>query len=175
MINGEEKPEEVDSEDSKKRFVTSLHAITVYIVLYLTFLHFTFAYRRPLDTSDCPICFESFNEEEISTITFCRTCGNNVHMVCFDNWKSYHPGSPTCVYCRSPWHLRPQPQHKPDRNSEGYVNLAKAFGLSNKRGKIIENIRYCRSSLIWFMFSDASTYKMDKYGHYAYEYEDEDP
>jgi len=111
--------------------------------------------RRPLDTSDCPICFESFSQEDIKSIAFCTTCGNNVHTMCFEQWKSYHPGSPTCVYCRTPWPVSSKKKGKqPDRNQEGYVNMATAVGLSSKR--------------------DTSTYHKDRYGHYAFEYEDED-
>ncbi|KAJ2965051.1 hypothetical protein NQZ79_g126 [Umbelopsis isabellina] len=109
--------------------------------------------RRPLDTSDCPICFESFSEEEISSIAYCRVCGNNVHNECFDNWKSYQPGVVTCVYCRAPWYKQSQPSKSGPVGEEGYVNMAKVLGLSNKR--------------------DASAYKRDRFGHYDYEYEDE--
>ncbi|CAM0141544.1 unnamed protein product [Umbelopsis sp. WA50703] len=109
--------------------------------------------RRPLNTSDCPICFESFSEEEISSTTYCRVCGNNVHNECFDNWKSYQPGVVTCVYCRAPWYRQAQPKHSFPVGAEGYVNMAKVLGLSDKR--------------------DGSIYKRDRFGHYAYEYEDE--
>ncbi|KAL0086212.1 hypothetical protein J3Q64DRAFT_1738688 [Phycomyces blakesleeanus] len=59
--------------------------------------------RRSLDTSDCPICFEEFEEETITTVAFCWTCGNNIHEVCFDMWKKSRHGSVTCVFCRSKW------------------------------------------------------------------------
>ncbi|KAG2178081.1 hypothetical protein INT43_003334 [Umbelopsis isabellina] len=109
--------------------------------------------RRPLDTSDCPICFESFSEEEISSIAYCRVCGNNVHNECFDNWKSYQPGAVTCVYCRAPWYKQSHPINLAPAGKEGYVNMAKVLGLSDKRV--------------------ASSYKKDRFGHYDYEYEDD--
>lgn len=34
-----------------------------------------------MDTSDCPICFEEFEEANIDAIDFCKVCGNNVHKV----------------------------------------------------------------------------------------------
>ncbi|RUP45393.1 hypothetical protein BC936DRAFT_148238, partial [Jimgerdemannia flammicorona] len=37
--------------------------------------------RRPLDTSDCPICFEAFEEADIKKILFCHVCLNNIHIV----------------------------------------------------------------------------------------------
>ncbi|CAO3633924.1 unnamed protein product [Mucor hiemalis] len=37
--------------------------------------------RRSLNTSDCPICFEEFEEASIDQIDFCKVCGNNVHKV----------------------------------------------------------------------------------------------
>lgn len=37
--------------------------------------------RRPLDTSDCPVCCEEFEPDKADEIVYCRTCGNNIHMV----------------------------------------------------------------------------------------------
>lgn len=44
-------------------------------------MYYTSVQRRDLDEADCPICYESLAEEPLVTITFCRTCGNNVHQV----------------------------------------------------------------------------------------------
>ncbi|KAI8372797.1 uncharacterized protein BYT42DRAFT_46309 [Radiomyces spectabilis] len=93
--------------------------------------------RRPLDTSDCPICFEEFEEKQLAKILFCKTCGNNVHEVCFVAWKKSRGSQVTCVYCRSEWPSdvkkgKKKPKSS-DLNEEGYVNFAAAAGLSSKR------------------------------------------
>lgn len=51
--------------------------IKLYIACILTHLFFS----RPLDTSDCPICFEEFEEDKVDQIDFCKMCGNNIHKV----------------------------------------------------------------------------------------------
>lgn len=55
-------------------------------LLYLDLNIDIFLYSRPLDTSDCPICFEEFEEQVIDQIDFCKTCGNNVHKVTKDKY-----------------------------------------------------------------------------------------
>jgi hypothetical protein len=62
--------------------------------------------RRPI-ADDCPICYEELLPEEADQITWCWTsCGNNVHIACFDRWSQFSSsGQPTCVYCRAPWHV----------------------------------------------------------------------
>lgn len=48
-------------------------------------MYYASVQRRDLDEADCPICYESLAEEPLVTITFCRTCGNNVHQVYYSN------------------------------------------------------------------------------------------
>lgn len=41
-----------------------------------------------------------------NAVTFCKECGNNVHVECFKRWTASKKssGEPvTCVYCRHPW------------------------------------------------------------------------
>ncbi|KAG0168464.1 hypothetical protein DFQ30_004732 [Apophysomyces sp. BC1015] len=94
--------------------------------------------RRPLDTSDCPICFEEFEEAEISKILFCKICRNNVHQTCFDSWVATRGSNVTCVYCRSEWVDDRMPTKKKGkarlpRGPEGYVNFSSEAGMSLKR------------------------------------------
>jgi hypothetical protein len=37
--------------------------------------------RRPLDSSDCPVCCDEFDEASVDGIVFCIVCGNNIHKV----------------------------------------------------------------------------------------------
>ncbi|KAI8149487.1 hypothetical protein BJV82DRAFT_588249 [Fennellomyces sp. T-0311] len=93
--------------------------------------------RRPLDTSDCPVCFEEFSEAELPVILFCKSCGNNIHKSCFDTWRSQGRSKVTCVYCRAEWVDEASSSKKVNlkhlRNEEGYVNLGELAGLSSKR------------------------------------------
>lgn len=98
--------------------------------------------RRPLDTSDCPICFEEFEQDKIDTIDFCKVCGNNIHQECFDMWKASKGSNVTCVYCRSKWVYASSsagPTKKPlyalghDHINEGVANFAKELGMTRKR------------------------------------------
>ncbi|KAF7723958.1 hypothetical protein EC973_001474 [Apophysomyces ossiformis] len=109
--------------------------------------------RRPLDTSDCPICFDEFKESEISKILFCKKCRNNIHQVCFDSWAAMRGSDVTCVYCRSPWEddrssKKDKGKRPLSRGPEGYVNFATEAGVSLKRA-----LKY---SHIW---PDTSTYR----------------
>lgn len=112
------------------------------------------AERRPLDTSDCPICFEEFEAAQIETIVFCRVCGNNIHEECFNMWKQSKGNDVTCVYCRSPWVSpevekikRKMKHYHPDLIYEERPNFAEELGISRKR--------------------DTSTYKQN--GRYLFE------
>lgn len=64
-----------------------------------------------------PICYESFLEKD--EIVWCEnSCGNNVHLECFNKWSdSLEERSEiiTCVWCRSPW----------EKKTEDYLNLSK--------------------------------------------------
>lgn len=59
--------------------------------------------RKPLE-DDCPICCMEF-EPEKEKIVYCKAaCGNNIHEVCFSQWKaSKNGGAVTCPFCRTPW------------------------------------------------------------------------
>ncbi|KAI9272232.1 hypothetical protein EDC94DRAFT_595805 [Helicostylum pulchrum] len=100
--------------------------------------------RRSLDTSDCPICFEEFEQDAIATIDFCKTCGNNVHNECFKMWASTKGSYVTCVYCRQKW-VVDKPAASGSRknsvrqldsshvNERYYANFAEELGISRKR------------------------------------------
>ncbi|CAO3646312.1 unnamed protein product [Cunninghamella echinulata] len=89
--------------------------------------------RRPLDTSDCPVCCEEFDANKINEITFCRICGNNVHQACFNMWKSTRGSDTTCVFCRAPWEPKKSKKQEKNLNEEGYLNLGEVLGLPSKR------------------------------------------
>ncbi|KAI7904525.1 uncharacterized protein BX663DRAFT_502686 [Cokeromyces recurvatus] len=101
--------------------------------------------RRPLDTSDCPICFEVFEEAKIDHIVFCQVCGNNIHDECFNMWKqSKGARNVSCVYCRSKWvfpkednNISKKPISLLDKEhiNEGVPNFAKELGLSLVRDR----------------------------------------
>ncbi|KAG0734979.1 hypothetical protein G6F57_014674 [Rhizopus arrhizus] len=101
------------------------------------------AQRRPLDTSDCPVCFEEFEEEKINEIDYCKTCGNNIHKECFTMWASSKGSDVTCVYCRSKWIFPdlsegPKKRTGKDLDSEhrlegNFANFAQELGLEVKR------------------------------------------
>ncbi|KAI8050991.1 hypothetical protein BDF22DRAFT_694289 [Syncephalis plumigaleata] len=63
--------------------------------------------RRPIE-GDCPICYEELVEtDSYNPILWCQLgCGNNLHRVCFNQWKKMKAASNkevTCVYCRKSW------------------------------------------------------------------------
>lgn len=97
--------------------------------------------RRSLDTSDCPICFEEFEQAKIDSIDYCKVCGNNIHQECFNMWKSSKGRDVSCVYCRSKW-VFPR-SNEPAKKSvysldskhryEGVANFALELGLDRKR------------------------------------------
>ncbi|KAI9309445.1 hypothetical protein BJ944DRAFT_274380 [Cunninghamella echinulata] len=89
--------------------------------------------RRPLNTSDCPVCCEEFDANKINDITFCRTCGNNIHQICFNMWRSTRGIDTTCVFCRSPWEPKKTKKQDKNLNEEGYLNVGEVLGLPSKR------------------------------------------
>ncbi|KAI8969716.1 hypothetical protein BDB01DRAFT_816447 [Pilobolus umbonatus] len=99
------------------------------------------AQRRPLDTSDCPICFEEFEEPAEPTIEFCKVCGNNIHKECLQQWLQAKKYDATCVYCRAPWvdsavMGKKNLAYRMDSAHihEGYyANFAGELGISKKR------------------------------------------
>ncbi|GIL48480.1 hypothetical protein Vafri_4997 [Volvox africanus] len=64
--------------------------------------------QRPVE-GECPICYENLVASgggPAEAITFCTSCGNNMHKDCFDRWATSKRSSGqtvTCVYCRAPW------------------------------------------------------------------------
>lgn len=91
--------------------------------------------RRAIE-GDCPICFDELREADRGNIEFCRTCGNNVHLECFNNWKrSKNFAKITCVYCRSVWHTEGKDGDADGvaKASEGYVNLGAAANMPSAR------------------------------------------
>lgn len=100
------------------------------------------AERRPLDTSDCPICFEEFEQAKINLIDYCKVCGNNIHQECFNMWKASKGRDVTCVYCRAQWVFpsasngaakKSARQMDPAHRFEGTVNFASELGMERKR------------------------------------------
>lgn len=88
------------------------------------------AKQRDLKDEPCPICFEDF--KDVKDVSFCKQCGHNIHKGCWSVWvKSKKNEIPTCVYCRSPNMGDQKVQVK--LGKEGYVNLAKVQGISDKR------------------------------------------
>ncbi|KAJ9660275.1 hypothetical protein H2201_007021 [Coniosporium apollinis] len=93
--------------------------------------------RKPLE-DDCPICCMEF-EPEKEKIVYCKAaCGNNIHEVCFSQWKaSKNGGAVTCPFCRTPWQGEDvsvqSVAEKGEVNYEGYVNVAEQLGLSGAR------------------------------------------
>ncbi|EPB82273.1 hypothetical protein HMPREF1544_10994 [Mucor circinelloides 1006PhL] len=100
------------------------------------------AERRPLDTSDCPICFEEFEQAKINSIDYCKVCGNNIHQECFNMWKASKGRDVTCVYCRAQWVFpsasngaakKSARQMDPAHRFEGTANFASELGMERKR------------------------------------------
>ncbi|CAJ0827650.1 1534_t:CDS:10, partial [Entrophospora sp. SA101] len=92
--------------------------------------------RQPIE-GDCPICYETLLETE--KLVWCKdSCGNNVHEVCFNQWKSSKHSSGneiTCVYCRNKW--EDESKIVPSSN-DGYINLGEAQGISGVRESRLE-------------------------------------
>ncbi|ORY09369.1 hypothetical protein BCR34DRAFT_615853 [Clohesyomyces aquaticus] len=96
--------------------------------------------RKPIDGSDCFICYSSFEEGEATD--YCKAaCGNNVHKACIDQWiqalRTQYK-TPTCPYCRTEWMEKlPAPGSsvlaRAQKGPEGYKNIARDLGISNKR------------------------------------------
>jgi hypothetical protein len=90
--------------------------------------------RRPIE-GDCPICFDSLREADRVKIDYCRSCGNNVHLECFNNWKtSKKHGKITCVYCRAVWYTEAKgDDNSPVKKIEGYLNMGTLAALPSTR------------------------------------------
>ncbi|GBF92508.1 hypothetical protein Rsub_04612 [Raphidocelis subcapitata] len=60
--------------------------------------------RRAVE-GDCPICFDEL-VDGAEAVSWCASCGNNLHTRCCDSWaraRRAGGGGVTCVYCRAPW------------------------------------------------------------------------
>lgn len=68
--------------------------------------------QQPI-VGDCPICFDELalpgrapGGASGEAVSFCCTCGNNVHTACMQHWarsKRAQGVAVTCPLCRSPW------------------------------------------------------------------------
>lgn len=105
--------------------------------------------RRSLDEySDCPICFDTMNANDISKITYCRAaCGTNFHADCIRRWCLQHGSNATCPNCRQSWVGVENPT-KGKKKDEGFVNLGHLQGQSRTR--------------------DTSTYNSPSYSSYGW-------
>ncbi|KAL9634655.1 MAG: hypothetical protein Q9204_002903 [Flavoplaca sp. TL-2023a] len=89
-------------------------------------------------SGDCPICFMEF-DPVAEEIIFCQAgCGNNIHKQCFEQWAhAQGSGSVKCVYCRTPWQREVGDYEALAKGGkegdEGYVNIGKELGLSERR------------------------------------------
>jgi len=88
--------------------------------------------RMPGEEDDCPICYENMHKDDVKKLTFCASCGNGLHLECFQQWAR-GKAKPTCVFCRSEWVVPGAAGAKAGRSSEGYLNLASVAGLSPQR------------------------------------------
>nr|CAG8445583.1 15784_t:CDS:10 [Entrophospora candida] len=107
--------------------------------------------RQPIE-GDCPICYEALSETE--KLVWCKdSCGNNVHEVCFDQWKSSKRSSGdeiTCVYCRNKW--EDESEIISSSNDDGFINLGEAQGISRIRDS--EIIKEVSKSLSASLFTE---------------------
>lgn len=52
-----------------------------------------------------PVCFDELKEGK-EPISWCASCGNNIHASCCSEWvrtKTKSHAAVTCIYCRAPW------------------------------------------------------------------------
>jgi hypothetical protein len=49
----------------------------------------------------CAVCQEEFEQND-GSITHCKTCGNNIHGPCIDEWLRRNAAG-GCPFCRAPW------------------------------------------------------------------------
>lgn len=93
--------------------------------------------QKPLEGNECPICLEDFESSDKNKVVFCKgQCGNNIHGVCWEQYKTTISGTPPCVFCRADW-VEDQPQCKGKvskaRKNEGYLNFGNQSGQSSHR------------------------------------------
>lgn len=93
--------------------------------------------RKPIE-GECPICYTDL-EEDKNELVWCKAaCGNNMHKSCFEQWATSQRGQTVrCVYCRAGWELDKVELDKIKKagvvGSDGYVNVADQFGISQER------------------------------------------
>ncbi|KAJ1975236.1 hypothetical protein H4R34_004413 [Dimargaris verticillata] len=82
------------------------------------------------DDDLCPICYDIMTPEQWRNqeLLWCqRGCGNNVHLVCFEQWREHYRGQKavTCIYCRTDWEVsQPKKMKKATaKQNVGYINL----------------------------------------------------
>ncbi|GIL74514.1 hypothetical protein Vretimale_2209 [Volvox reticuliferus] len=85
--------------------------------------------QRPVE-GECPICYENLvasGRGPAEAITFCTSCGNNMHKDCFDRWATSKRSSGqtvTCVYCRAPWKTTAGAAAGESPGGSEYINLS---------------------------------------------------
>lgn len=83
--------------------------------------------RRKVE-GDCAICFDDLKGGH-EAISWCASCGNNLHTKCCDQWVRMRHGQHqdvSCVYCRAPWVDGSKPAAAAGAGPAapgGYVNL----------------------------------------------------
>lgn len=75
-----------------------------YSLLFCTETLFTL--RAFVIYMQCPICQDSLEGGQREAVTFCFTCGNNVHSACIKMWvdsRRRQSLEVSCPFCRSCW------------------------------------------------------------------------
>jgi len=79
----------------------------------------------------CPICYEDLTNNE--QLVYClKTCGQNVHLGCFEQWKQVckrNYTDITCIYCRQKWHS------ESSKRKRSYVNIRESSPSDRKYQK----------------------------------------
>ncbi|RVD80912.1 uncharacterized protein DFL_008796 [Arthrobotrys flagrans] len=99
--------------------------------------------RKPLDSDECPVCYEPFEPNEKGVLFCVAQCGSNIHKECFRRWVAVKVGDiVTCVMCRTPWEESSADRGSYDdilRNAtkgrESYLNVAEELGMGTRRDR----------------------------------------
>ncbi|CAF1277086.1 unnamed protein product [Rotaria magnacalcarata] len=73
---------------------------------------------------ECPICYESMINDKNNVIFCSKSCGNNMHKNCFEQWRQAKVSmreSVTCPFCRVEWKADTKTSNT---NPSSYLNLA---------------------------------------------------
>jgi hypothetical protein len=75
--------------------------------------------RKPIEDK-CAVCQEDFDCEK-DNISFCKSCGQNIHYACIDQWLC-RKGKKRCPFCRAAWICESKIQISkcPDLDSDGF-------------------------------------------------------